>query len=181
MWNVDAQIAGSKRQNGSAGQPAWRGRGRGGWSCHWCVTAGHPSPRAAALLAHRLKFIEKSPRRNCVFRPRPRQAGWGATDLDPRPRARTPGRPVCRVHVASVGRCAASGRQMRLHGRRAGRRHAGTTRMERRSQYLPCAGRACSNSYSQKLVAVCDDLSTPYACARQRCVSDPGHIHRSSA
>jgi hypothetical protein len=26
-----------------------------------------------------------------------------------------------------------------------------------------------------------DDLSTPYACARQRCVSDPGHIHRSSA
>ena len=26
-----------------------------------------------------------------------------------------------------------------------------------------------------------DDLSTPYACARQRCVSDPSHIHRSPA
>ena len=58
------------REGGGGDQPARRGRGRGGWSCHtsdtakrsatrgrrpchWCVTAGHPSPRAAALLAHR--------------------------------------------------------------------------------------------------------------------------------
>ena len=37
----------------------WRGRGRGGWSCHTSDTAKReraPSPRAAALLAHRLRL-----------------------------------------------------------------------------------------------------------------------------
>jgi hypothetical protein len=53
---------------------------RGRQPCHWCVTAGHPSPRAAALLAHRLRFIEKSPRRNCIFPFSPTTAtGRGAT------------------------------------------------------------------------------------------------------